>query len=275
MKKLMTAAGAFGLASIAMMSVSAAALAGGSIKDEPVEEKRRCSHSFNIGVTSDYMFRGISQSVQSINDEIAPAVQGGADLTCGIFYAGVWASTIDFGLTPDNATTEVDFYAGIKPTLGKATFDLGVIYYWYPGSTNLLNEIDYVELKAGVSMPLMDKLTAGATVFYSPDYTFETGNVVTLEGTLAYELPAWGKVTPSISALVGYQRGSDNTYFTNALATDDDYLYWNAGLSLAIDKITLDFRYWDTDIGSDAAGICGNADLCDARFVASAKITLP
>ena len=75
--------------------------------------------------------------------------------------------------------------------------------------------------------------------------------------------------------MLGYQYGSDNAYFTNTTGTDNDYLYWNVGLSLAIDKVTLDFRYHDTDIGSDAANICGHKNLCDERFVASAKITLP
>ena len=28
----------------------------------------------------------------------------------------------------------------------------------------------------------------------------------------------------------------------------DSYMYWNAGLTLGIDKLSLDFRYWDTDI---------------------------
>jgi uncharacterized protein (TIGR02001 family) len=267
-----------GAAALALFAITGPAFAGGSVKDAPApaEQARRCSYSINAGLTSEYVFRGIGQSVKAIDDEYAPALQGGADLTCGMFYAGVWASSIDFGLPVNNADIEVDLYAGIKPTWGKATFDLGVIYYAYPGATEVFGEIDYVELKAGVSGPLMDKLTGGLTFFYSPDYTFETGNVLTIEGTLAYELPAWGKITPTISGLLAYQTGdAGDGYFTNIAGTDDDYLYWNVGLALAIDKVTLDFRYWDTDIGSDAANICGNAELCDARFVASAKITLP
>jgi uncharacterized protein (TIGR02001 family) len=260
----------------ALLATSSTAFAGGSIKDEPAEQARRCSYSINLGGTSEYIFRGIGQSVEAIDDPAAPAVQGGADLTCGIFYAGVWGSSIDFGLPSNNADIEIDFYAGIKPTWGKATFDFGVIYYYYPG-TDFAGRpnIDYFELKAGVSGQVVDKLTLGVTGFYSPDYTFETGEVVTVEGTAAYELPALGKVTPSITALIGYQHGSDNAYFTNIAGTDDDYVYWNVGLALAIDKVTLDFRYHDTDIGNDAANICADARLCDERFVFSAKITLP
>ncbi len=77
----------------------------------------------------EYVFRGISQT-----DE-GPAIQGGFDATCGIFYAGVWASNLDFGgdgAGNDIANIEIDFYAGIKPKTGRITWDLGVIYYAYP-----------------------------------------------------------------------------------------------------------------------------------------------
>ncbi len=83
--------------------------------------------------TSDYVFRGISQTD---ND---PTIQGSIGATYGMFYAGAWASGLDwtnlFG-DPD-AQIEIDCYGGFKPTWGKATFDLGVIYYTYPGSSCL------------------------------------------------------------------------------------------------------------------------------------------
>ena len=58
----------------------------GKIASAP--ESRVCSTSANVGVTSDYVFRGISQSDQEA------AIQGGVDLTCGKFYAGFWGSSI-------------------------------------------------------------------------------------------------------------------------------------------------------------------------------------
>ena len=45
--------------------------------------------SFNLSVTSDYRYRGISQT------RLKPALQGGADYALpGGFYIGAWASTI-------------------------------------------------------------------------------------------------------------------------------------------------------------------------------------
>src|SRR5690606_4005693 len=44
--------------------------------------------SGNVALTSDYVFRGYSQA----NED--PAIQGGLDLTAGMFYPGVWASSL-------------------------------------------------------------------------------------------------------------------------------------------------------------------------------------
>lgn len=274
----MTVAAAGILASTALTT---AALAGGSIKDAPVSAGRTLAFSFNIGGTSDYVFRGFSQSAEK------PAVQGGVDLTYGIFYAGIWASMIDFGnnVAGGNlANSEVDFYAGIKPVWGPLNFDFGVIYYAYPGAKDNVtaggattNELDYIELKAGVSGSPFKNMTLGTTVFYSPDYTLESGTTWTIEGSAAYELPKLGPFTPTISALIGttiFDDLASAQTFSGSL-TDDSYLYWNAGLSLGVDKITLDFRYWDTDAGSVGTPCSNKVGGCDERFVFSAKVTLP
>lgn len=55
--------------------------------------------SFNVGASSDYVFRGYSQTDSN------PQVYGGADLGIGIFYAGTWLSNVDFG---DSTSMEYD-----------------------------------------------------------------------------------------------------------------------------------------------------------------------
>jgi uncharacterized protein (TIGR02001 family) len=233
---------------------------GGSIKDAPVEApKRRCEFSMNLAGTSDYVFRGISQTD---ND---PAFQGGADMACGLFYAGVWGSTVDFGENDFNqsiAPYEVDLYAGIKPTWRDLTFDLGVIYYAYPNAHDAGNEFDYVELKGGVS-GTWNKFTLGGTLFWSPEYTGEVGDTLFAEVSAGYEFRAIGPFTPSISALFGHGEFYD---------ADADYNYWNAGVTLAVEQLSFDFRYWDTDL---SASDCGFTNICDARFVFTAKVALP
>jgi uncharacterized protein (TIGR02001 family) len=247
----------------------------------PADEGRKFTFTFNIGATSDYVFRGVSQTD---ND---PTIQGGADLGYGILYAGVWASGLDFGGTvlPGDgldAQTEIDWYGGIRPTwqspLGPMNLDFGVIYYTYPAATDFLAELDYVEFKAGYSWSVLHpKLTTGTTVFYSGNYFGSTGPVWTIETMAAYELPKAWVFVPVVNGLLGWQKGKwEDGYTLNFPGTDDEYYYWNAGLALTVEKITFDFRYWDTNIGADAGGpICGRENLCDERFVFSAKVVLP
>lgn len=236
---------------------------GGSIKDAPVEApKRRCEFSMNVAGTNDYVFRGISQSD---ND---PAFQGGADMGCGLFYAGVWGSTVDFGENDFNqsiAPYEVDLYAGIKPTWRDLTFDFGVIYYAYPNAHDAGGEFNYVELKGGVGGS-WNNFSLGGTLFWSPDYFGETGDTLTLEGTVGYEFRKVGFFTPSVSALIGTTQYLDND------SAGLDYVYWNAGFTLGVEQLSFDFRYWDTDL---SASDCGFTNLCDSRFVFTAKVALP
>lgn len=257
---------------LATTALTSAALAGGSLKDSAAPEGRQFAWSFNIGGTTDYVFRGISQNGED------PAMQGGIDFSYGIFYAGAWASMVDFGTDlatgSDVADAEVDYYAGIKPTWGPLNFDFGVIYYSYPGSINPGGlELDYVELKAGVSASPFDKFTTGLAVFYSPDYTLESGATWTIEGTAAYEFRKIGPIVPTLSGTLGTTLFDSSTDAVNFFgANEDSYLYWNVGMSFAVDKLTFDFRYWDTNLDATNYSL---PDLADERFVFSAKVTLP
>jgi uncharacterized protein (TIGR02001 family) len=88
--------------------------------------------SFNAAVTSDYRYRGYSQS------RLKPALQGGADYTHNPsgFYVGTWASTIkwvkDVGGDSD---IEWDIYAGKRGELAPGvTYDVGGLGYVYPSN---------------------------------------------------------------------------------------------------------------------------------------------
>lgn len=238
MKTFLGAAGAAVLASLAMAPAASA-------------EDREFSWSITTGGTSDYVFRGISLT----NED--PAAQGSIDFGYGIFYAGAWASNVDgAGYTP----WELDLYAGIKPVWNGVTFDFGLIGYTYPDADNAG---DYVEFKAGASGEIAKGLTLGGTFYYVPDQD-NSVEVWTVEGALSYALPQFHVFSPTLSGGLGYTEAESGSAFF--LGLDDSYTYWNAGLSLGVEKLTLDFRYWDTNIDSD---------LADSRFVFSAKVTLP
>ena len=268
MKKIM---GAFGATALGLMTLSTAAVADGwehegSVKDAPAASSREWTFSFNVGGTSDYVFRGVSQGDED------PQFFAGADVTWGILYAGVWGAGVDPNFV-GGSRAEIDFYGGITPSAGIFDFDFGFIYYAYPWATSAL-DVDYWELKAGVSTDdVIKNLTMGATVYWSPDYTFATGDVWTFEGSLGYSLPAMAGITPTISGLIGYQTGdATDGYFIDTIGLDDDYWYWNVGLELAVEKLTFDFRYWDTDI-TQAATNTGFRGLSDERFVFTGTFT--
>ena len=89
--------------------------------------------SFNAAVTTDYRYRGISQS------RLRPALQGGADFVNNPtgFYAGTWLSTIhwikDAG---GDGNVEWDIYGGKKGEIAPGiSYDVGGLYYFYPSNS--------------------------------------------------------------------------------------------------------------------------------------------
>lgn len=98
--------------------------------------------SGNVALTSDYMWRGISQTDGS------PAIQGGFDAAFDSgLYAGIWGSNIDFG---GDESLEVDTYAGWAGEFSGVGVDVGFINYHYPTSDSGTNFSEgYVGLSFG------------------------------------------------------------------------------------------------------------------------------
>jgi uncharacterized protein (TIGR02001 family) len=222
-------------------------------------EEREFAWSMTVGGTSDYVFRGVSLTSGD------PAAQGSLDASYGIFYAGVWASNVD---GPGYEPWELDLYAGINPELGPVTFDFGIVGYLYPAAEN---SFDYFELKASASMELIKNLTGSVALWYVPEQE-NAPDVWTVEGSLAYTLPKVGMFDPSISGLLGYSEDSDDTLWLYGV---NSYTYWNAGMTLVVEKFAMDLRYWDSDIDEDIARASGDQYRTDERFVFTAKVTLP
>ncbi len=85
--------------------------------------------TFNVGVVSDYLFRGISQTHGD------PALQGGADYTfANGAYVGTWLSTISWVSDYTNdGDIEVDLYGGYRGSFAPDwSYDVGLIGYLYP-----------------------------------------------------------------------------------------------------------------------------------------------
>ena len=86
--------------------------------------------SATVNVTSDYTFNGVSQTG---ND---PALQASLDYAGSDgFYAGAWASNVDFG-SGDDTNIELDAYVGKFFQLNdKVGLDTGIAYYTYHGDS--------------------------------------------------------------------------------------------------------------------------------------------
>lgn len=89
----------------------------------------------NVGFTSNYVFRGISQNA------MAPAIQGGMDYAHkGGFYAGAWGSNVSWiadsgAVNKGSVTMELDTYFGYKNSItDDVGYDAGFIRYNYLGN---------------------------------------------------------------------------------------------------------------------------------------------
>src|SRR5262249_62285537 len=124
MKKfILSAVRAVGLATPARaadMKVKAAA---------PPEPPNPWDVAFGGGITSDYIFRGITQSNHrpSVAAYFEPRYNVSKDLQ---LYVGISGESISF---PNRAAAEIDGFAGIRPTFGPLALDFGGWYYWYRG----------------------------------------------------------------------------------------------------------------------------------------------
>jgi uncharacterized protein (TIGR02001 family) len=231
------------LAALPALAAAFALAGAASAQEQPVKEPAEAAApedtaqsdespidiAFNIGVASDYVFRGVSQTDEEVQ------VFGGVDATFGSAYAGVWASNVDFSPFGDTSTeAEIDIYAGFKPEAGGFVFDFGGIYYTYLDQPEGSAELNYFEFKAAASRAV-GPATFGGAIFYSPEFTGEVGDATYFEANAAYTI----NDVVSVSGALGRQTFAD---------IDADYTTWNLGATFVVGPgFGLDIRYWDTD----------------------------
>ncbi len=181
----------------------------------------------NISLVSDYRFRGLTQTFEE------PALQGGFDYAHSSgFYVGNWNSSIAdtfFGGSP----LEMDFYAGYKPTFGDITLDLGILYYYYPGSSP---KIDNTELYAGATWKwLSAKYFHAISDFFGVDDT-KGSNYIDLTANFPFGA-GWGLV-----GHIGHQKVKN--------FSDADYTDYKIGITKDIRGWVLGAAFVDTDAES-------------------------
>jgi hypothetical protein len=256
--------------------------------------------AFGAGITSDYIFRGITQSNHkpSVAAYFEPRYNVTKDLQ---YYVGIAGESISF---PNRAAAEIDIYGGIRPTFGPLALDLGVWYYWYPGGQCFHNiatfgadcfangplpinfnvvkkDLSFYEGFAKGTFTVNDQVQYSGAVFYSPSVLNSGAQGTYVSGGAKFTAPSsampegWGLY---LSGEAGHWwlGTSDAFYCTqNAAGTACGGLYpngipykgyttWNVGIGITKSVFTLDFRYYDTDYSK---GDC-NAFTSDhtARF---------
>lgn len=188
--------------------------------------------TWNLALTSDYVFRGITQT------NFEPALQGGLDYAFGAsgIYIGAWASNVDFA-DSDGPDIELDSYVGWSHDVAEDwNLDLSLVHYAYLGGSDAYGNVDYNEVIAKNTWHQMATLT----VAYSPDYANLGLSTwyANLGGTwkLANEF--------ALNAGVGHTKYSDGA---------GSYSDWNVGLSRQFGPVNAALNYYDAsgDTGFD------------------------
>jgi uncharacterized protein (TIGR02001 family) len=209
--------------------------------------------SGNVALTSDYRFRGISQS----NDDIA--VQGGFDLAWdnGI-YIGTWGSTVDFDLDSSqglNGSLELDYYIGWASDIGDTgiALDVGYLYYDYPGDSSVL-EGDYQEIYGSISF-----WDATVGIHYSDDYYAESGDFMYYYADYSFGFAE----NFSLDLHIGYNDFDDADVFLSDGA--DSYIDYSVGLTASYWAVDWSLAWVGTDLDGDE--YFGLDDLVDDTVV--------
>lgn len=189
--------------------------------------------STNVGVVSDYRFRGISLSDRD------PALQGGVDFGVDMgFFFGAWASTVaDTG----GSNIELDLYGGYGNAVAGIDYSVSVVGYIYPGG----EDVNYVEVFGNA-----EKTLGPATLQLELAYTPEQDN---FEDDSFYVKTATDIAIVDTPFAINLSVGRESS---NGFKKWD----WLAGVSWSYDVLTLSAAYVDTNYGDESeAGRLGRA----------------
>jgi uncharacterized protein (TIGR02001 family) len=228
-KKLLTAA-------VTTVLFGGAGLSQAQERDDLDPSSSGFEISGNVALTSDYRFRGISQSDKN------PAIQGGFDMEFSPgFYVGTWGSSVDFDSNDGyDGSLELDYYAGWSSAIGDTDFgiDVGYIYYDYPGDNG--DEGDYGEVYVSGSWK-----DISLSVNYSDDYYGGTGKFYYYAAD--YSLSLFDKL--SVDFHVGY---NDFDKAGEFLSNDQDqYTDWSVTLGYSWAGVDFSVAYVDTDLDKE------------------------
>jgi uncharacterized protein (TIGR02001 family) len=210
--------------------------------------------SSTITATTDYMWRGVTQTAHD------PAIQASLDFAADNgLYVGAWASNVDFG-NCCNESAELDLYGGWSggPEDG-VQWDVGGLYYAYPGASDL----DFPEVYAGLSYGMFS-----AKVHYSWDFFALKKSAYYIEGNSSVPLPK----DFGLALHVGYSGGDAMDIPDAGLQS---YMDWSVGVTKTLGKFDLQLAWVDGSDYGMADGTPGGVLSSAPRAVFSISTKVP
>lgn len=211
-------------------------------EEEAEEASGPIDISGEIGIATDYRFRGLSLS--NSNPELTASLT--VEHESGL-YASAWASNV--ALSDGQADhIEIDWTAGYSKDIGAMSVDVGAIYYSYMGNSGL----NYFEFFGSVGTAVgPGEVRVGAA--YSP----KQDNIGGTDNTYVYisaDMPL-GKGPFSVHGTFGYENG----------AFGDHKKDWLIGASVDLGNgATLSADYVDT--ARDLTGLGGPTGVVSLKW---------
>lgn len=232
----------------------------------PEEEEASSPVTWSLAATTDYVFRGVSQT-----DE-GPALQAGLTYNAPFgLYVGAWGSNVDFGdPDPENGVrgvdTELDFFVGYSHDFNDSwNLDVSAVRYTYSGASDGVASGNYNEYIAKVTWA--GPVEISGLVAYAPDYGDLTPKAKESYANLSasYEL---GDTGISLGAGVGYTTvdyGEETIEGERINYGVSDYFDGAFTVSKGFGPATATLGYYTT-FGSDADALKDESGIYDDRI---------
>ena len=248
---------------LGLSAVSLLAVAGPAFAQDAAAPASEFTATGGATVVSDYRFRGLSQTNKRF------AVQGTAGISHSSgLYIGTWGSSID-DYVAAGGDVEIDFYGGYKKTFGAATVDVGVLYYYYPGSSEFVADYksDFFEPYASIS-GTVGPASAKLGVAYAPKQ-----NALSLGAGREDNLYVYGELSGAIPdtgvSLTGHLGHNFERSFLSAATK---YTDWSVGATYALKGLTFGVSYVDTN-RDIRTGLPSNRNFAKGGVVGSVGVS--
>jgi len=193
----------------------------------------------NMGIVSDYRFRGISQTY------VQPAIQGGIDYSHSSgFYIGNWNSSVSGLSYPSGGGIEMDLYGGFKKSFGDFAFDVGLLQYYYPKAVTPTGgeKFDTLEAYLGVTWKWLSAKYSTTLTDYFGVNSISTGTTNgDSEGSGYLDISANFAMSPKLTLAAHYGMQTVKNY------APLEYNDWKLGVTYDLNGWLLGAAYIGTD----------------------------